>query len=61
MMMIYCICFIEYIFLLCWSGLAPPQGDRGRKPTTAGLEPQGTSACACGDCRRARPEQCNTI
>ena len=53
--------FIEYIFLLCWSGCAPPQGECDHKPTTAELEPQGTSACTCSEWRRARPEQCNTI
>ena len=53
--------FIEYIFLLCWSGCAPPQGERDRKPTTAELEPQGISVYTWSECRRARPEQCNTI
>ena len=53
--------FIEYIFLLCWSGYAPPQGERDRKPTTAGLEPQGTSVSTWSECRTERPEQCNTI
>ena len=40
MMMNYCICFIEYIFLLFWGGCVPPQGECDRKPTTtAELEP----------------------
>ena len=33
--------FIEDIF--CWSRCVPPQGVRDSKPTTAELEPQGTS------------------
>ena len=49
------------IYFYCWSGSAPPQGERDRKPTTAELEPQGTSVCTCSECRRARPEQCNMI
>ena len=62
MMMNYCICFIEYIFLLFWGGCAPPQGQCDRKPTTtAELEPQRTSGCTCNEYRRVRPEQCNTI
>ena len=44
--------FIEYIFLLCWSGCAPPQGERDRKPTTAELEPQGTSVYVVNAARR---------
>ena len=32
-----------------------------RKPTTAELEPQGTSVYTWSECRRARPEQCNMI
>ena len=44
--------FIEYIFLLCWSGCAPLQGERDCKPTTAELEPQGTSVYVVNAARR---------
>ena len=50
--------FIEYIFLLCWSGCAPPQGERDRKPTTAELEPQGTSVSVVN---AARGDQSSVI
>ena len=50
--------FSEYIFLLCWSGCAPPQGERDRKPTTTELEPQGTSVYVVN---AARQDQSSAI
>ena len=59
MMMNYCILILlNIIFLLCRSGCAPPQGERDRKPTTAELEPQGTSVSVVN---AARGDQSSVI